>query len=74
MIEAPEYEKMLAVADESHQSMTTEEVLADLADRIDGGIAELHGMADGSPDDVLVRRLYDKANGMAVARDYLRAY
>lgn len=55
--------------------MSTDDVLADLADRTEKGISAVHVLAGepGLPGDER-RRLMGKAEGMRVVLDYLRAY
>ena len=54
--------------------MTAEEIIADLNERIDKGVVALTLAAAGSSHPFDKNRLYGKAEGLLVVKDWLRSY
>ena len=54
--------------------MTTEELLLDLNERIDKGVIALRAGVTTNSNAVDIVRVYGKAEGLLVVKDWLRSY
>ena len=54
--------------------MTAEEIIADLNERIDKGVLALRAEVSIKSNPVDIVRVYGKAEGLLVVKDWLRGY